>query len=441
MFYEEEQIRNVLNCEKCNNRLDEPKILPCGSTVCVQCISALKIINHKFECTMCEKSHSVPLDGFPTSKVIQNLLTVKPNEIPRTDSVRQLQTTLNEIQQKINQFAVGLESGIERIKEYSLNLRNEVLNCTKLKVQRIYEINDLFMREINQYEKECIEAFEKNKEDKEYFNRIIKETNIFQNDWNLQLKHFEISDSTFTQANQSGIKLMQMLDIEKLRLDDFVFDGNRLKFERNNSKITSNILGQFVSDRISINSSILNYQQIRDLMRSCSFSRLQRWKMIYRGSADGFSAQAFHSKCDGKRNTLTIIKSTSSNIFGGFAEEDWSGSQVYKNDPNSFIFSLINKEEKPIVMKCSDPAKAIFCSGDNGPVFGRRDLVVRSNSNSNNESYSMLGSSFKHPQYAFQSNEAKSFLAGSYKFQTVEIEVFMKDYSSVNSSNSTINSN
>ena len=26
MFYEEEQIRNVLSCEKCNKRLDEPRV-------------------------------------------------------------------------------------------------------------------------------------------------------------------------------------------------------------------------------------------------------------------------------------------------------------------------------------------------------------------------------------------------------------------------------
>ena len=100
---------------------------------------------------------------------------------------------------------------------------------------------------------------------------------------------------------------------------------------------------------------------------------------------------------------------------------------MYKNDPNALLFSLVNREDNPLLMKCIDPSKAIFCSPENLPVFGRRDLVIRSNSNISNESYSNLGSSFKHPEHAYQSNEARSFLAGNYKFQTVEIEVFCKE--------------
>ncbi len=41
--------------------------------------------------------------------------------------------------------------------------------------------------------------------------------------------------------------------------------------------------------------------------------------------------------------------------------------------------------------------------------------------------YSNLGCSYKHPQYAYETNEAKSFLAGSHKFQLDEIEVYQKE--------------
>ena len=39
---------------------------------------------------------------------------------------------------------------------------------------------------------------------------------------------------------------------------------------------------------------------------------------------------------------------------------------------------------------------------------------------------SNLGHSYTHPNYAYGSNESKSYLAGSYNFQVSEIEVFMK---------------
>ena len=45
-------------------------------------------------------------------------------------------------------------------------------------------------------------------------------------------------------------------------------------------------------------------------------------------------------------------------------------------------------------------------------------------SNITNKSYSNLGYSYIHPEYTYESNEIRSFLAGSYKFLTSEIEVF-----------------
>ena len=39
----------------------------------------------------------------------------------------------------------------------------------------------------------------------------------------------------------------------------------------------------------------------------------------------------------------------------------------------------------------------------------------------------LLFYSYKHPQFAINSDEALAFLAGSYNFKTSEIEVFTKD--------------
>ena len=47
------------------------------------------------------------------------------------------------------------------------------------------------------------------------------------------------------------------------------------------------------------------------------------WRLLFRASRDGFTASAFHSKCDNKGPTITVVKS-SSNIFGGFTEMPWT---------------------------------------------------------------------------------------------------------------------
>jgi hypothetical protein len=34
------------------------------------------------------------------------------------------------------------------------------------------------------------------------------------------------------------------------------------------------------------------------------------------GSTDGFAAVTFHTKCDGRQQTLNIVKHTNGNVFG-----------------------------------------------------------------------------------------------------------------------------
>jgi hypothetical protein len=69
---------------------------------------------------------------------------------------------------------------------------------------------------------------------------------------------------------------------------------------------------------------------------------------------------------------------------------------------------------------------SIYCGSTYGPIFGSgNDISIMSNSNLNQDSISKFGRSYKHPDYQYETEKAKSILAGSEYFQTVEIEVFV----------------
>lgn len=166
-----------------------------------------------------------------------------------------------------------------------------------------------------------------------------------------------------------------------------------------------------------------------DLLNLCNFSIDQEWKLLYRGSEDGFSASKFHLKCDNKPNTFTIVKSVSGFIFGGYSESHWDQSNSYKTDPNAFLFSLTNKDNKPIKMPLipGKESQSIYATSVCSARFGAgSDLIIADNANTNSNSFTNLGSTFKHPVYGFGTNEAKCFLAGNYNFQVYDIEVFQK---------------
>lgn len=156
----------------------------------------------------------------------------------------------------------------------------------------------------------------------------------------------------------------------------------------------------------------------------CNFSETKSWKLIYRGSRDGFDSKDFHYECDGFTNTLTVIKSSNGNIFGGFTEFAWDSTGHCYKDEKAFIFSLVNKASNPF--KCMfEPmyTKSICCDPAYGPVFGS-SIQISSRANVKQTSLGEIGSQYPHTSYPSGSAEAKTILAGSYRFQASEIEVF-----------------
>jgi hypothetical protein len=100
----------------------------------------------------------------------------------------------------------------------------------------------------------------------------------------------------------------------------------------------------------------------------------------------------------------------------------------YKSDANAFVFSLTNKDNKPVKKKI-DPNEneyAIICDFEYGPTFGS-DIKIDNNANSSINSSSNLEKSYRHPQYSFGTKEASIFMAGSYEFQLDQIEVYQKE--------------
>jgi hypothetical protein len=133
--------------------------------------------------------------------------------------------------------------------------------------------------------------------------------------------------------------------------------------------------------------------------------------LLYRATRDGFTGKAFHSKCDGKGNTITIIKSHLNYVFGGYASSAWNSSEKYINDPNAFLFSLrragVSFKDKFTV---KDPEYALYGKSIFGPTFGD-DITIYNQSNTNIGSFFRLGSSYNLPNECQYGEKAKTFLA------------------------------
>jgi hypothetical protein len=148
--------------------------------------------------------------------------------------------------------------------------------------------------------------------------------------------------------------------------------------------------------------------------------------LLYRATRDGFTALAFHEKCDGKANTVTIIKTNGNYVFGGYTSAKWNSDLSYSIDASAFIFSLRRDGiSKSYQFKITKPQYAIFGGSYGGPNFGVGDFEIRDRSDINTGSWTRFCFTYQCPSgYSFD-EYTKSFLAGSYnKWLTSEIEVY-----------------
>jgi len=349
---------------------------------------------------LCKEKHEMPKNGLLINDALMKILSVKLKKIPRGKAFDSLEILLNEIQKKENLMKLGIENSSDLIKEHCIELRSDVQLKAEEVIQLVNDLSSKIIEEIDEYEKESIEFNRANLESLGVFKKIANELESFHSCNTEYLKNHVVDYDKVIDLNKEANILIKKAELEVKNLKDVIFDGKFLVFEENKIKIIKSILGSVKIDQI----------------------------------IDGFEASSFHSKCDDKPNTLVIIKSTNGNVFGGYTEQSWfaigyESDSVNKLDLNSFIFSLINKDNESLLIKCSHN-NGIACSFLDGPIFGgisgKRDIRISNKSNLKSNSYSNLGQSFIHPDYASESNEAKSFLAGSYKFLVSEIEVYTK---------------
>uniref|UniRef100_U9ULV3 TLDc domain-containing protein n=2 Tax=Rhizophagus irregularis TaxID=588596 RepID=U9ULV3_RHIID len=106
---------------------------------------------------------------------------------------------------------------------------------------------------------------------------------------------------------------------------------------------------------------------------------LYEFKLILRGTRDGFSASKFHEICDYQSHTISIIKVKDSNeILGGYNPIIWKSDNTNGTTKDSFIFSFKNKEkiEENILSRVKDENFAICNNPNFGPVFGGHELIL-----------------------------------------------------------------
>jgi hypothetical protein len=148
------------------------------------------------------------------------------------------------------------------------------------------------------------------------------------------------------------------------------------------------------------------------------------FRLLYRGSRDGFQASAFHSQCNARQNNVSLILSKNKCIFGGYTPVPWSSQGGYVSDSSlkTFVFTIKNLHNLPEqIFKQKRETYAIHPGNLYGPTFGGGcDFCVYEPFQASTNNYSNLGSTYANDTGI----GGQQVLTGEYHFAVEEINVF-----------------
>jgi hypothetical protein len=430
-------LKSKLTCSHCSRIYKDPILLPCEHSICREHLSERDVVKaNRIKCKTCNEEFQIKDNHFESNETLTQIIEShsyfsgeeKRLKQKLEESIRKFFEFYDEFQQ--NRTKLDLD-----VFEHFQELRFQIDEHRERLKERIDHIALAMVDQTKKYEamylKNIKEHFSSYDDSKSLQIKLTEIEEMFRNP-NLLIESIrEMQQKQENSLKDIQLKLNAMNRVKEFCEETNTFQPNLSSLNQNE---TSSLFGLLklkqYSDMNSLESQILTGErQLVELFKLCEFSPNDKWSLLYRGTRDGFGSSDFHSKCDGRANTLTIFKAKGSGfIFGGFTSVKWESSGRWKSDRNAFIFSLTNKDNQPLKMKV-DPERnqyAIDCDSSYGPTFGG-SISIADNANTTMDSYSNLGWTYKHPQYEYGTDEAKTYLAGSYKFQLDEIEVFQRE--------------
>ena len=290
---------------------------PCGCTVCGDHLEDKEVRkSNTIKCISCNIWYDLNEAKFCPNKVIENILSQNDHLNDKEKSLKhQIEQEMvamyqlgDELREKKSLNEMECHNHYQEMRR-QIDIRREE---AKKRIDVLYmEMIDLTIKAEAEY--------------MEYLTKHVSHTleNDLDNETKLLVEKFRDPHLLIESLNKLKGKQDENISHLKAKLSKSSAIETRIKKNEFKAGIvfSKELLGELILfGPIKINpmSEIVKDQQWNDLMNLCEFSVLDEWTLRYRGSKDGFAAKDFHSKCDGKLNTLTIIKTAdSSHFFGG----------------------------------------------------------------------------------------------------------------------------
>ena len=344
----------------------------------------------------------------------------KENDFYKTENsslINENKTLKNE-NEHYKEELINYQNEIKQYKEENNTLRNqltEIQNDSKVlqnKNDELLKMKDLYENE-NKITKNNLEEIGKENELlKEEIKNLKNENESLSNDINIL--NDKLINQQKTSINEDEIKRLieensvfrikaQENELLKKQIEDLQYQI-QMEQEKQEYDESKEVKGDIIHDGKELDMIIkkINKENKKIIIN-----------LLYKASADGDTASAFHEKCDDANSTIVLVETKDGMRFGGYTTCSWSGNCVDKNDSEAFIFSFDK-------MKTYDNIpgdEAIGCYPKFGPIFLGCQIKIFDNA------FTKGGTTYE-KELNFNTEEDYELTGGKRSFEIKDIEVY-----------------
>jgi len=264
MFFQADAINSILICKVCDNKIKDPRLLPCGRSVCHRCVDLIADTEKKrIKCQNCGKIHEIPDEGFYINQIVQEMLNCEAKEVFRSHQVEEFEKLLDILNAAKQSIESTLECGDVKIRDHCDKVRDDMQLAIEQAHGKLDEFHKEFMDEIDNHEKECQAKFKSIQLNKVDIETALNDSNELLSKSNQLVKQFKIDQTQLSTLFENAQSLLTKLEQIKDGIERDMFNESLLKFEKQKT-FDSNVIGKIVKQNIELY-FLENVENMREL--------------------------------------------------------------------------------------------------------------------------------------------------------------------------------
>jgi hypothetical protein len=243
MYFDHETLESELKCSFCYERFNDPRVLPCGNTCCLNCIINERNMTNSFECKLCKDTHETnDPTKYPISHLVNNLLKKTEHKISSQFIKMGFKEEFDKFKNKTKDLIDKNFNFDKHLSEYCETMRHQITVRTESIINCLNEHCDKMCKQIDNYENEKKKEWKmENQKNQNNLSMILDKNLIIQDNMMQLYKNPNAKEDQVNQALETMKVNSIQLENEYIKISKRIFN---IQYLQSDQKIGADFIGE-----------------------------------------------------------------------------------------------------------------------------------------------------------------------------------------------------